>query len=335
MTPCSAAACGRRSSRDELAVDLRADLLGQLDLGELLAQLVDLGLGRVALAQLLLDRLELLAQEELALRALDLALDLGLDARADLDDLELAARGSRAIRRRRLRDVALLEQRLLAPRSSAAATPAMRCDERARVVDVGDGDLQLLGQVGQRLDDLRRTSAGRCARARSARRLARRRRAPPRPRRRGTASRATQRVTRTRGPAWTRIRSVPSGALIIRAMTPTTPTSYSSSGGGLLELGVAAGDHDDRAVVGERVVDELDRARLADRQRHHRVGEARPPRAAAGRARATGWRAGASPSGAPLRSTTSITRSSLADRDAARRGRVARSGSVISRMPSR
>ena len=42
---------------------------------------------------------------------------------------------------------------------------------------------------------------------------------------------------------------------------------------GLLELGLAAGDHDEHAVAGEHVVDELDRALLADRQRRQRVGE--------------------------------------------------------------
>jgi hypothetical protein len=41
----------------------------------------------------------------------------------------------------------------------------------------------------------------------------------------------------------------------------------------LLRLRVAAGDEDDHPVVGERVVDELDRAGLADRERQHRVRE--------------------------------------------------------------
>ena len=41
-----------------------------------------------------------------------------------------------------------------------------------------------------------------------------------------------QRSMSTRWAPWTRIRSVPSGTLIIRAMAPTTPTSYRSSGPG-------------------------------------------------------------------------------------------------------
>ena len=43
----------------------------------------------------------------------------------------------------------------------------------------------------------------------------------------------TQRTTRMRGPPWIRTRSVPSGTRIIRATTPSTPTSYRSSGEGV------------------------------------------------------------------------------------------------------
>ena len=82
----------------ELAVDLAADLVGQLDLGEALAQLVGLRGALVEVAQLLLDGLELLAQDELALVAVELGLDLLLDAGPDRDDLELT--------RERLREAA-------------------------------------------------------------------------------------------------------------------------------------------------------------------------------------------------------------------------------------
>ena len=61
---------------------------------DLLAQLVDLGLLRVVLAQLALDRLELLAQDVLALGLVHLGLDLGLDPALQLEDLDLVARGS-------------------------------------------------------------------------------------------------------------------------------------------------------------------------------------------------------------------------------------------------
>src|SRR5829696_1888983 len=73
----------------ELTVGLLAHELGQRQLRELLPQLLHLGLRRVALPELLLDRLELLAQVVLALGLVHLGLDLRVDTRADLDDLEL------------------------------------------------------------------------------------------------------------------------------------------------------------------------------------------------------------------------------------------------------
>ena len=72
MTPCSAAACGSFSSRESSRSTCVRTRLGQLERRELLAQLVDLGLRRVLLAELLLDRLELLAQDPLALALLHL-----------------------------------------------------------------------------------------------------------------------------------------------------------------------------------------------------------------------------------------------------------------------
>ena len=58
-------------------------------IGQALAQLVDLGLALVGLAELLLDRPELLAQEELALLLGELLLDLLADAYLDLRDIDL------------------------------------------------------------------------------------------------------------------------------------------------------------------------------------------------------------------------------------------------------
>ena len=136
----------------ELAVDLRADVLGQLELGERRAQLVDLRLGRVLLAELVLDRLELLAQDPLALSLLHLGVDLALDLGADRDDVELAGEdlGQPA---QPLRDVDLLEQRLpllgLDPERAGDQVA-----ERGRVVEVGDRHLQLLGKVRDLLDDV-------------------------------------------------------------------------------------------------------------------------------------------------------------------------------------
>ena len=135
----------------ELAVGLAADGLRQGDRLELLAQLRDLRLGRVALAELVLDRLELLAQDVLALRLVELGLDLRLDPRADRGDLELAGEDLREPPQP-APDVALLEQRLLL----LGADPQRARDhvrERGGVGEVGDGELQLLRQVGDVLDD--------------------------------------------------------------------------------------------------------------------------------------------------------------------------------------
>ena len=96
----------------QLAVGLLADLLGELDRRQLLAQLVDLGLDLVGLAELLLDRLELLAQEVLALALVELGLDLGLDLRAERHHLELAGQDLRQAPQP-LGHVDLLEQLLL------------------------------------------------------------------------------------------------------------------------------------------------------------------------------------------------------------------------------
>ena len=142
MTPCSAAAWRQLLEPAELAVGDLADLLGQLDLGELLAQLLDLGLARVALAELLLDRLELLAQDVLALGLVELGLDLGLDLRPDRDHLELAGEDLRQAAQA-LGDVELLEQLLLLLRLDAQRA-GDQVGERAGVVEVGDRELELL-----------------------------------------------------------------------------------------------------------------------------------------------------------------------------------------------
>jgi hypothetical protein len=62
------------------------------------AELVDVALAVLELAQLLADLLELLAQEVLALRARHLLLGLGLDAVLEGDDLDLFVQGPRDLR---------------------------------------------------------------------------------------------------------------------------------------------------------------------------------------------------------------------------------------------
>ena len=82
---------GRRHLRQaiELAQRFLLDHVGQAGRVELLAQLVDLARLIVAFAQFLLDRLELLAQEVVALVLADLGLHLRLNLRPELEHLEL------------------------------------------------------------------------------------------------------------------------------------------------------------------------------------------------------------------------------------------------------
>ena len=79
----------------ELLERLLLDLLRHARLLDLLAVLVDLGLDLVVLTELLLDGLELLAKEVLALRLRHLLLDAVLDLAAELEDLELLAKEPR------------------------------------------------------------------------------------------------------------------------------------------------------------------------------------------------------------------------------------------------
>ena len=80
----------------ELLERLLLDLLGHAGRRWIFSRvLVDLGLDLVELAELLLDRLELLAQEVLPLRLGHLLLDAVLDLGAELEDLELLAQEAR------------------------------------------------------------------------------------------------------------------------------------------------------------------------------------------------------------------------------------------------
>ncbi len=115
-------------------------------------QLVDLGLGLVRLAQLVLDGLELLAQEVLALALVHLRLDLVLDLGAQLQDLQLAVHeGGEAAKP--LGYLHLLQQLLLVLGLEAHGGGDEVAEGRG-VVDVGRRHLELVGQVGHQLDDL-------------------------------------------------------------------------------------------------------------------------------------------------------------------------------------
>jgi hypothetical protein len=255
----------------ELAVDLAADLLGQLDGVELLAQLVGLGRRLVELAELLADRLELLAQDELALALVDLRLDLALDLRADRDDLELACEDVDEAPQP-LADVDLLEQALLLLGLDAQRA-GDEMAQRAGVVDVGDRQLQLLGQVRVALDD----------------------------RGEGLAHVAHERLElgalRRRdigllGDLGHEIGGLAQPAVDVHALAALDehahgPVGHLDHAGdradhadlvelrrpGRLDLRVARSDHHQHPVAAQHVVDEADRALLADRQRRQGVGQ--------------------------------------------------------------
>ena len=145
---------GRRKllQAPELALGRLRGVLRQLRGLDPLAELVHLGGLVVGLAELVLDRLHLLAQEVLALALVDLGLDLGLDLGSEADHLELA-REDLGEAAEPLRDVELLEQALLLlDRDPQRAGDQVA--ERRGVVEVGDRELELLGQVGDLLDDL-------------------------------------------------------------------------------------------------------------------------------------------------------------------------------------
>src|SRR5262249_13227614 len=126
-------------------------LLGQPGLLDPLAQLVDLDLLLVALPELLLDRLQLLAPEVLALPLVALGLARGLDLRYPPYYLELAGEDLREAPQP-LADVDLLQQLLLLlDRDPQRAGD--QAGEGRGVLEVGHSELQLLGQVRDLLDD--------------------------------------------------------------------------------------------------------------------------------------------------------------------------------------
>ena len=134
----------------ELAARGAVGLLGEVGLLDLSAELRDLGLLLVAFPELILDRLQLLAEEVLALGVLHLRLHLGLDLRAELEHLELAVEDDGELAEARL-DVRLLEQLLLLGRLEAHRRRD-QVRERARVLGVRGGKLQLVGQIGDEAD---------------------------------------------------------------------------------------------------------------------------------------------------------------------------------------
>ncbi len=252
----------------ELAVGLLAHVVGQLEHLELGAQVVHLGLGRVLLPQLLLDRLELLAQDIVALRALHLRHDLRLDLRADGDDVQLA-REHLGEPPQPLGDVDLLQQRLLLlDLDPQRAGDQVR--ERGRVLEVGHRHLQLLGEVGDLLDDVRERLldvAHQRGQLRPLLDLV------------GQLADLRHEVGLLAHPAvdlhaLAGLDEDPQAAVgdLEHARDDARdPDGVQLVGPRRLEVRVPGAEHDEHPVAGQHVVDELDRAVLADRQRRQRV----------------------------------------------------------------
>ena len=102
----------------ELAIGGLLHVLGHLGFVDLLAQLVGFGLLRIDLAELFLNRAQLLTQVELALILLHLALDVALNLVPELDDFEFLGEQHRELAHALVR-VALFEQRLTIGRVQA------------------------------------------------------------------------------------------------------------------------------------------------------------------------------------------------------------------------
>ena len=159
-------------------------------------------------------------------RGLHLRDDLVLDLRAELRDLELAVEdhehGAQA-----LLDVVQLEQLLLLV-GLQAQRRGDEVAERARVVDVGRGERELLGEIRHEADQaceerlhvlLERLRLGRLLVAR------------PEPHERPTryGSSWSLSISRMRRMPWTRMRSEPSGTRSIFCTTAAVPISCRSS----------------------------------------------------------------------------------------------------------
>ena len=275
MTPYSAAAVGSRSSRASSRSAAFRTSSGSVELVEPLAQLVDLRLLGVALAELLLDRLQLLAQEVLALALLHLGLHLRLDLRAELEHLELAREDRRDVAQPLL-DVDRLEQLLALLGRDRAQRRGDEMRERARVVDVRRRELQLLGQVRREPDDLREQALDVPRQRLDLGRVVALVRQLLEARRRGTGRRRSRCTSRIRCSPADEDPQRPVGHPdhLVDDARPCRPRRCRPSRA--LDRGVARGHEREQAVAGDDVVDQRDRALLADRERAHRLREARP-----------------------------------------------------------
>ena len=121
-------------------------------LRDALLEPVEIALIAVVLAELFLDRLELLAEDVLALVLAHLLFDLGVDALAHLEDLELAREQAQHLADALL-DVDRLEQlRLLL--DGRVEVRGDEIGERAGRLDRVDERARLARQLRHQLDDL-------------------------------------------------------------------------------------------------------------------------------------------------------------------------------------
>ena len=212
----SAAAGGILASRSSSRSASLLRLLGHPGRLDLLAQRVDLLRALVALAELLLDRLELLAQVVLPLRLRHLRLDLRLDLRAELEDLGLLGqrcrRASAAAARRRPSPAAPACRSWASVGQRRGDEVGERARARRRCADHVD---QLVRQRRRQRDDLleQRAHAARPAppSSRSAAGVGSSIR--PRPARAGRARARRPRTMRKRPRPCTMSRRLPSGCL--------------------------------------------------------------------------------------------------------------------------
>src|SRR5207249_4041505 len=136
----------------DLAVGLAPGLGRQPGLLDPLAELAELGVLGVELAQLALDGLELLAQEVLALRLAHLLLGLGLDLAAELQHLQLVRHVAEQPLELRLGRVELEDLLALLGREPDVIGDVVR--QVQGVVDRARGAGELSGEVRRELDEL-------------------------------------------------------------------------------------------------------------------------------------------------------------------------------------
>ena len=254
----------------ELAPRLLVGVLGKLRLLDLCAQLGELRLLLVRLAELLLDRLQLLAQEVLPLGLVHLLLHLGLDLRSQLEDLQLA-REDHGQLPQTLLDVDRLEEVLLLLRLQADGR-GDQVGELARALGVRSCQQQFLGEVRRDRDDAAEERLhGACERLRLLLAL------DHVGQRREEAGEVglglLDRVEPDAVEALDEDAEGPVGDPDHLVHHGRGPDLVQVLGAVRLLLRVAGGDEGDGQVVGDRLVDQADRALLADREGRHRRGK--------------------------------------------------------------